>query len=70
MEYASYFHYTSGNGHKSEHGHKSGNGHKSDAYKLPAWAQGAVAAVVEAGLMEGKGNNIFDAIAGLTRAEA
>mgnify|MGYP001165980426 CR=1 FL=1 len=42
----------------------------ADASQIPAWARGAIAAVVESGLMEGKDNNRFDAKAGLTRAEA
>ncbi|MBB6633138.1 NEAT domain-containing protein [Cohnella thailandensis] len=42
----------------------------ADASQIPAWARGAIAAVAEAGLMEGKDNNRFDAKAGLTRAEA
>lgn len=42
----------------------------ADANQIPAWAKGAVAAVAEAGLMEGRNNHSFDAKASLTRAEA
>ncbi|MFF2889514.1 S-layer homology domain-containing protein [Paenibacillus sp. NPDC057967] len=42
----------------------------SDAGEVPQWAIPYVAAVYEAGLMQGKGNNRFDPSAGMTRAEA
>ena len=42
----------------------------ADADRIPAWAKGEVAAAVEAGLMQGKDNNLFDPKASLTRAEA
>ncbi|REK71845.1 hypothetical protein DX130_19225 [Paenibacillus paeoniae] len=42
----------------------------SDAGDVPQWAVPYVAAVNEAGLMQGKGSNRFDPSAGMTRAEA
>ncbi|WP_246096637.1 NEAT domain-containing protein [Paenibacillus sinopodophylli] len=42
----------------------------ADASAVPAWAQKEVAAAVEAGFINGKGNNLFDPNANATRAEA
>ncbi|OMF24946.1 hypothetical protein BK133_21975 [Paenibacillus sp. FSL H8-0548] len=42
----------------------------ADASDIPVWAQKEVAAAVEAGLIEGKGNNTFDPNGKATRAEA
>lgn len=41
-----------------------------DAASIPAWAQPSVAAAVEAGLMTGRGNNLFAPAGATTRAEA
>ncbi|WP_161601519.1 NEAT domain-containing protein [Paenibacillus luteus] len=42
----------------------------ADADKFPAWARKEAAAAIEAGLIQGKGNNTFDPNANATRAEA
>ncbi|WP_391574856.1 S-layer homology domain-containing protein [Cohnella sp.] len=42
----------------------------SDAAKLPNWAKGAIGALTEAGIMQGKNGNKFDSSATATRAEA
>ncbi|TVY01147.1 hypothetical protein FPZ45_08305 [Cohnella terricola] len=42
----------------------------TDAAKLPNWAKGAIGALAEAGIMQGKSGNKFDAAATATRAEA
>lgn len=41
-----------------------------DAASIPVWAQPSVAAVAEAGLMAGRGNNLFAPTDSTTRAEA
>ncbi|MCD9024656.1 S-layer homology domain-containing protein [Cohnella silvisoli] len=42
----------------------------ADDKDIPAWAKGAVAAIKELGLVQGKGSNEFDPTAKTTRAEA
>ncbi|WP_138755500.1 InlB B-repeat-containing protein [Paenibacillus sinopodophylli] len=42
----------------------------ADNSEIPAWAKGAVAALKETGLMQGKGDNRFDSEAKASRAEA
>lgn len=42
----------------------------ADADKFPAWARKEAAAAIEAGLIQGKGNNTFDPNANATRSEA
>ncbi|MNJ02369.1 hypothetical protein D3C73_1623110 [compost metagenome] len=37
---------------------------------IPAWAKGAVAAIKELGIVDGKGSNQFDPTGITTRAEA